>query len=351
MTHSLCIVGEAWGRDEDLVKHPFVGAAGLELYKMLLEAGFALSPLPDHYPTKFEMIRLWKESGILLFNVFNERPPDNKIEYFFDTKKGDVCDLPMFRPGLYLKTEYKHYIDELHAALAECGRNLILALGNTACWAIFSTPNPKIGKLRGAISDTPFGKVLPMFHPANILRNWENRTPTISDMLKAKRECLRPEFITRSREVWVEPDIPDLYRWWDEYGQHSTLLSIDIETEKRTQISEVGIASDATHALHIPFIIDKVSYWPDVKTEMAAWKFVRMVCESPIPKLGQNFLYDIQYLWKVCGIPVHNFKHDTMLLHHALFPGMQKDLGFLGSIYCNEPAWKGLRRQGNKDDE
>jgi hypothetical protein len=37
---------------------------------------------------------------------------------------------------------------------------------------------------------------------------------------------------------------------------------------------------------------------------------------------------------------VPSFEDDTMLLHHALYPEMQKDLGFLGSIYTNEASWK-----------
>jgi hypothetical protein len=35
-----------------------------------------------------------------------------------------------------------------------------------------------------------------------------------------------------------------------------------------------------------------------------------------------------------------------MLLHHALQPEVQKGLGFLGSIYTEEPAWKIMRPRG-----
>ena len=98
--------------------------------------------------------------------------------------------------------------------------------------------------------------------------------------------------------------------------------------------------------------MDRVkSYWPNAADEVRAWKFIRHVMNSPIPKLGQNFLYDMQYLWKVARIPTRNFRHDTMLLHHALYPGMQKSLAFQGSIYTFEPAWKGLRREGDKEDD
>ena len=44
-----------------------------------------------------------------------------------------------------------------------------------------------------------------------------------------------------------------------------------------------------------------------------------------------------------------------MLCHHALFPEMQKSLGFLGSIYTEIPAWKMMRNKKNmkekRDDE
>jgi hypothetical protein len=35
-----------------------------------------------------------------------------------------------------------------------------------------------------------------------------------------------------------------------------------------------------------------------------------------------------------------------MLLAHAMQPEMEKSLGFLGSIYTDEPAWKFMGRRG-----
>ena len=34
-----------------------------------------------------------------------------------------------------------------------------------------------------------------------------------------------------------------------------------------------------------------------------------------------------------------------MLLHHALQPESPKALGYLGSLYTDEIAWKGMRKQ------
>lgn len=353
----LCIVGEAFGEFEERNNFPFVGKAGAELYRIMVEAGFPFEPISFRHPGALKMKVLWKSTGVHLTNVFMIRPENNKIDLFLAKKKNDdgtvndVCtDLPPVKPGLYLRSEYRKHVDALHEELLSLKPNLIVATGNIPCWAILQTT--KISSLRGTVVLTDFGKVLPVYHPAAILRNYEYRPVTVMDFHKARREMKSPEFSRKRREIWVEPEIEDLWRWWEEYGSKSDLLSIDIETERCKQISEIGIASDSTHALHIPFIVDRAkSYWKSADEEVAAWKFVRHVMESDIPKVGQNFLYDFQYLWKVTGIPVRNFQHDTMLLHHALYPGMQKSLGFLGSVYTDEPAWKMLRREGNKDDE
>ncbi len=90
------------------------------------------------------------------------------------------------------------------------------------------------------------------------------------------------------------------------------------------------------------------SYWGDESHELRAWACVRALLESPIPKIFQNGLFDITYLSRL-GFRPRNVKHDTMLLHHALFPEMQKGLGFLGSVYTNEAAWKLLRRRGHEE--
>ena len=62
-------------------------------------------------------------------------------------------------------------------------------------------------------------------------------------------------------------------------------------------------------------------------------------------KLFQNGLYDIAFLWRAYGIKVMNASEDTMLLHHALQPEALKGLGFLGSVYTDEGAWKQMREK------
>jgi len=128
------------------------------------------------------------------------------------------------------------------------------------------------------------------------------------------------------------------------------IMAIDIET-KGKQITMISFAVSPDLALVIPFYDESLpsgNYWPTVEEEVEAWMLVKELLELPIPKLFQNGMYDLQYLFRFGFRPV-NVLHDTMLLHHSILPEMQKGLGFLGSIYTNEASWKLLRRVRAKE--
>jgi hypothetical protein len=72
---------------------------------------------------------------------------------------------------------------------------------------------------------------------------------------------------------------------------------------------------------------------------------IQKVLASPIPKLFQNGLYDIQYLRRE-KFKLNCIIEDTMLEQHALYPELPKSLGFLGSIHTDEAAWKLMRARG-----
>jgi DNA polymerase I-like protein with 3'-5' exonuclease and polymerase domains len=127
------------------------------------------------------------------------------------------------------------------------------------------------------------------------------------------------------------------------------LLSFDIETASKT-ITCIGFSPNENLSLTIPFFDPAKpdhNYWPDAATEKKVWLMIKRVMESDIRKLGQNGLYDIQYLYRH-GIKVRNYAEDTMIKHHSLYPELSKGLGFLGSIYTDEAPWKLLRAR-NKE--
>ena len=194
-------------------------------------------------------------------------------------------------------------------------------------------------------------KFLPTYSPAAVLRAWHWRPIVLADLLKAARERRVATLARPHRRVIVSPSIGEVEEWTGRAlsgPAPARLLAPDIET-LNGQIRCIGFARSREDVLVIPFIarLTGGSYWGDEAHELRAWRAVRALLESPIPKVGQNFLFDLTYLSRF-GIRSRNCYHDTMLLHHTLFPEMQKGLGFLGSIYTNESAWKLFRRRGTE---
>jgi hypothetical protein len=261
-------------------------------------------------------------------------------------------DLPPLGTGTYLLSQYRPELDRLAAEVEALKPNLILALGATASWALLH--NKSISRIRGSIDISTGRKILPTYHPAAILRGRHDWRPLIfSDLLKAKLEMNSPTFSRLDRTIYIPETPADILTWWAA-NRSAPQLSVDIETEKQRWISEVGIAASTTSALWVPFLLREGKqyrlYWPSAEQETMAWMNLRRILCSGTPILGQNFLYDTQYLLAKLRLLPRRFAFDTMIAQHAMFPGMDKDLGTLASIYCNEPMWKDLRRTTKPDD-
>ncbi len=187
-------------------------------------------------------------------------------------------------------------------------------------------------------------KLIATYHPSSVVKNWSLRPIVLLDLMKAKRHSETPELVRPSRTLHLFPSLADIEEFYEKYIIPAPVLSVDVET-KAGQITEVGIATSRDRALVIPFWARSErdgNYWRTLREESLAWKWVRRIL-SEKACIGQNFSYDIQYFYRVMHIPVPHFVGDTMLLHHAMQPEMEKGLGFLGSIYTDEPAWKFMR--------
>lgn len=338
------LVGEAWGENEELLKVPFVGWSGYELSKMLFEAGLVQEePLAQTSFSNMMLAEWWKRQGLLLTNVFAFRPPENKLAHI-SGKKAQVgagyWRQPLSKTG-YILPEYLCELERLKEELLAYDRHCIVALGAVAAWALMN--NPKITSIRGvagtASALAPSLKVLATYHPAGILRNWSWRTIAVADLKKvAIRESTFSEVRRPERSVLINPNLHDVREW---FKRPVLLYSVDTET-KRGQIEMVGFARSPRDAIVIPLVDfrkENYSYWSP-EEEVEIYKIIRDVLQGPIPKLGQNFLYDLQYFIRALKIRPRNCREDTMLLSHALTPEMPKSLGFLGSIHTNEASWK-----------
>lgn len=276
-------------------------------------------------------------------NVFMEqRPPNNDLEAWMITKKHlpQEYSLPKIRGAKYLDPQYIPSLDRLYSEISILSPNLVIALGATALWAL--TGLNSIGTYRGTMFQWKGIKILPTFHPASILYMYKNYATVMADLMKAKREAEYPELISKDRRVFVASSLADVLDIKSRCLK-SDLIAFDIET-KRRQITCIGFSPSPDRAYVIPFVKeDWTSYWPrDV--EIAVWKCIEEILTSDVPKVGQNGVYDMQYLWKIMGIRTINYQDDTMLLHHALQPELPKGLGWLASVYTDAPSWKQLRK-------
>ena len=341
---------------------------------MLIETGWDEAGLLSRAVSAFEAHRFadwlslreeWLHSAdIMLTNVFALRPINNNLGYLCAAKSelpGDY-NLPPVRTEnpRYVRVEFMPHLQRLRKELEESPRKLVLTLGGTSTWALAGSS--AIGRLRGAVSQTqsagPVGlggiKFLPTYHPAAIFRAWHWRVIVLADLLKARREREFAEVRRPLRMVLMNPTIREVGQWvYDTIAHgHSRyhMLSPDIET-MNGQIRCIGFARSRDEAIVIPFISDLTgkSYWNNIDDEVMAWSYVQNLLDCSLPKIFQNGLFDLQYLIRA-GLTVRNARHDTMLLHHVLYPEMQKSLGFLGSIYTNEMSWKLMRLHKGEEE-
>lgn len=323
----IALVGEAWGSDEVREGKPFVGMSGIILNSMLREVGI----VREH---------------CLVTNVFNFQPPgSNDVKNLCGPKAEGIPGKPALVKGKYALAKYAPELARLRAELAAARPNVVVALGATASWALCDTTGIRAHRGAPLWSSWAGVKVLPTYHPAAVAREWTLRPIVLADLEKAKREASYPEIRRPSRDIYIEPSLDDLITFEYQFIRPSPDLSIDIET-KGDQITCIGFAPSRDVCLVVPFYDPTRTdgnYWPTLDAEMKAWEWVKKICGMRKRIVFQNGIYDMHFLWRRYGIACPHADHDTMLLHHAMQPEMEKGLGFLGSIYTDEAAWKFMR--------
>lgn len=335
MTSRIAILTDCYEADDVAAGKPFSGTQGHILRGICSQAGIALSECSTRA-------------------VFPMQPPGRGLDSFcIRSKQGAIAGYPYLRRGFYIPEQYAPHIARLRAWLEQERPNIIVALGNLPLWALTKTTG--IERWRGSptVDHTGEFKVLATWHPSAIIKQWNLRPIAFMDLVKAKRESEFPQIKRPKRYIHLEPTLADIEEFYEKHIAPAPYIACDIETKADT-ITEVGIATSASRALVIPFWSRaRGNYWSTQEEERAAWEWVRRILETK-PQVGQNYQYDMQYLWRKMGIACKGFAGDTMLLHHALQPEMKKGLGFLGSVYTNEPSWKFMRTDHStmkKEDE
>jgi len=319
----------------------FNSYAGHEMQKALNEAGIAF-----HSCATASVLPFRPASGISsICCTFNEAKKEAR-ELGMESYTLTACGFG------YLRPQYIKHLDALQERLIEEAPNLVVVLGSFPLWAL--TGRTQIGTFRGTcfMSDgLRRQKCLPTFSPEVIQADWAKRPIMVLDFIKAKQESASPELHVPERSIFIAETLEDIASVEDTFRclEPSAKVAFDIETAANLWISCISFSADPSSAFVIPLLKYskkvRASCWPSLEDHIKVWESIRLILETPNPKGGQNILYDLQYLATV-GIHPRNVCFDTMLSHHSLYPEMEKGLGFLGSIYTNERAWKDLRPRG-----
>jgi len=346
---TIALCGEAPGRDEEIYGRPFIGESGQELDRMLKQAGISRA---DCYAT----------------NVFKIKPPDtdrsnNDIQSFFVGRSDpDAClDLPTFGKGKFVRRGPDVHVRHLVGELAGVEVKLVIALGNTALWGLLGKQGISkfVGTVHPPTKDRPF-TVIPTYHPSAVLRQYSLRTTAIANLTKAYEVARqldgcetggndRPDSEERFK-VKINPSLAEVEAF-AEVAAKSPVIAIDVETANG-QIRTIGFSIEPNSAFVIPFWEPpRTSYWPTLDGELRAWRAVKRICGAPSLKIGHNFLYDLQYIWRVHGIAVRGPIFDTMAFSHAMEPELPRSLGHLAATYLNIPEWKTMRLKSEKEEE
>ena len=338
----LLLIGEAPGEDEERYGKPFVGASGQLLNTLLEQSGF-------------------QRNDFNITNVFTERPPGNDFKLNWTTTKTELkkaghsmaARLPPINKR-YLIPEMEHHVVRLHEEIKTLKPEFILLLGATALWAV--TGEGRIGQNRGTILALPGGRVgLATFHPAMVLRQWDQRPLVWADLSKAQKYLAGTLPKPLERLFYIDPTFEEIEHVYNIFlANPQWEIGVDIETDPRIgQITTISFCTPR-FGICIPFYNKSTlphlcNYWHTASEEARAWRWVMQYGALPNPKVGQNFLYDHQYLLEDLDIRIRNLQDDTSILQHSLQPELPKALGTLASLYLNEPSWK-FMRESSKDD-
>lgn len=289
-------VGEAPGEHEALRGQPFVGPTGLLFDNSLRVVGLLRS--------QFDIA-----------NVYGWYPGKN-LPKWLDENPDKAVQGP----------------EELHALIANGKYDAILGMGAHALYAL--TGKKEILKRRGSVYQYINNAAIPVLstiHPANLFEEPKLANVILRDLSRFQRGVTQGWPVPRQRNLITHPTGEQL-RECLSYASFSSLLAVDIETDPKTkQLICVGFATSPDWGVCL--------HWDQHED------LIRELLLLPCAKIFHNAAYDVTFFEYMYGVKVAGHIHDTMLMHHALHPELPKDLGFLTSLYTDDPYYKDTSKE------
>lgn len=331
----IALVGECPGVTEQAKKEPFVGTAGKLLNRLLVSAGI---PREECFITN--TVPIYASEGISRWLTYNSRGTPQP-----------TADFLMYKEQLLTK-------------LRQSRANVIVPLGKTALYAI--TGETAITARRGSITTNPAlpgKKILPTIHPAAALRNYTYTYYMAYDFQKLSRESEYAEVRLPERELIISPTFEQCVDYL-RACLTSSCVAFDIETTRTKkyksgfqdwEISCLSLSYSKDHAICIPFLDKNRNDYFIPPQEMVIWRLLwKLLTSQNVSKILQNGMFDASFIARKYGTKEQPFyihpMDDTMVAQGILTPGFQKDLGFLCSLYTDEPYYKDDSKQHTKFD-
>jgi uracil-DNA glycosylase family 4 len=305
-------VGEAPGEVEDRTGRPFdnIKGAGKVFDLVLSQVGI-------------------NRREVRIRNVALQRPPANDMSHYFHDSK---CTIP--------KPEMVAWVESLRQELKANRPNVVVALGSYAIWAL--TGVKAIKGTRGYVTEStlvPGLKVVPTYHPQAINHDWKLFGPSVYDIRKAYQHSVSPKIPIDKTHIVAGAQYTMFMDYLSSILAKKKRLSVDLETHIGTAYPYlIGVADHASFGMSFWITKDNV---PTVSTQEEAmlWRMLAEIgkaCEC----IMHNACFDKSVLWHHHGVLFEKVTMDTLIAAHVLFPEYPRDLGFLGSILLDVPAWK-----------
>jgi len=310
---TIMLIGEAPGEQENRTGKPFHPGTptGNTLDKILNSAGIS-------------------RHDCIITNVAKEKPPGNKIAFYFQDSK---CTIP--------KDILLQDIEKLKQEIIKYKPNIVIPLGKIATNIL--TGNNNIAAARGYICEStllPNLKVLPTYHPQQVNYEWKLFFTAVLDIRKAIKNSESPDMPKDKRVLTTNMSKLE-YISYLKYllYEHSGPIAVDIETlQPGSHIDIMGIADSATHGVAFELIKGRKPIYSKQK-ELEIWQHLALVLENK-ELIMQNGSYDTTVLYLHHGIHCPKFYYDTMVAAHVCWPENPRSLAYLASICLNVPAWK-----------
>ena len=313
----LAIVGEQPGIHEVRATppRPFVGPAGRGLDECLRIARIS-------------------RQDIYLTNVIKDL--DAPLERYINIGKKSFTINP----------EGYKYIQELADELRSLKPNCVVACGNVALVALANRKD--ITKWRGSVIESttvPGLKVVPTFHPATFIPpkfNFLNKPLICEDLIRAKKESEFPQIIRKERRITIRPTFSQSISTLEhcyEVGMRGQTIGIDIEVING-EVDCISFAWSPQDSISIPFRDQQGDYFT-VDQEYEIMLLVAKIIQEPkITKVGANFIFDTQFLFRKYGICPRGTLHCTQIAQKISFPDYKAGLDAVTTMYTDIPYYK-----------